>query len=76
MTYSMTCTCGDVMTVDGQSREEAVEKMKDMMTQEMLDQHWQEKHAQDEMPKPTIEQAHIMIDHNLVDGDGAQPMGN
>ncbi len=61
----MTCTCGDVMSVDAANREEAVMKMKEMMTQEAVDAHWAEKHATDQMPKPTLEQVHAQIDTNL-----------
>ena len=40
----MTCTCGDTMTMEGETREEAVGKFKAMMTQEMIDAHMAEKH--------------------------------
>lgn len=62
MTYTMTCTCGDTMSMDAESRSEAVMKFKDMMTQEMLDSHWTEKHSSDTMPKPSLDEAHAMID--------------
>lgn len=60
----MTCTCGDIMTVDAATREEAVQKLKDMMTEDAIKQHMQEKHwtKNPNEPMPTVEQAHMMID--------------
>lgn len=60
----MTCTCGQVMEVEAGSRDEAVTKMKEMMTQEALDQHFSEHHKPEE-PKPTLEQSHAMIEQML-----------
>lgn len=42
--FSMTCTCGHVMEVDAESREEAVQKMKDQMTPEAVKAHMDEFH--------------------------------
>lgn len=67
--FSMKCSCGHVMTVDANTREEAVEKMKTMEDQNALDQHWTEKHQNDTMPKPTLEQAHMQIEQNMVEGE-------
>lgn len=67
--FSMKCSCGQVMTVDGMTREEAVEKMKGMMDQNMFDQHWMQYHQDDTMPKPTLEQAHMQIEQGLVEGE-------
>lgn len=69
MKYSMKCTCGDVMTVDAASKDEAVTKFKEMMDQKALDTHWSEKHPNDTMPKPTLEQSHMMIEQSVVEGD-------
>lgn len=44
----MTCTCGQVMSIDADTREEAVSKMKEMMTQEALDEHLRTYHKVDE----------------------------
>ncbi len=66
MMFSMTCDCGDKMTMEGESREEAVMKMKAMMTQEMLEKHWTEKHANDAMPMPSLADCHMMIEKNLA----------
>lgn len=58
--YSMTCTCGQVMTVEADSREEAVEKLKAMTTENTISQHMAEKHPGE--PVPTKEQADAMIE--------------
>lgn len=60
--YSMTCSCGDVMTVDAASREEAVEKLKGMMTDEAIKQHMADKHPG--VPVMTVEQCHAQIDQD------------
>lgn len=60
--YSMTCSCGQEMTVDANSREEAVEKSKGMMTKEAIAQHCAEKHPGE--PVPSKEQADSMIEQN------------
>ena len=65
MNFAMTCSCGDEMTVQAANRDEAVMKMKAMMTQEAVDAHWMEKHATDQMPKPTLDQVHMQIDEKL-----------
>lgn len=73
MTYSMQCTCGHVLSVDAESKEEAVVQLKEMMTQEALDEHMKQYHKPDE-PKPTLEQAHMMIEQTVREGTiaGAQ----
>jgi len=62
MNFSMTCTCGDVMSVEAENRDGAVAKMKEMMTQEAIDAHCKEKHP--DMPM-TMEQMHAGIDKDL-----------
>lgn len=57
------------MTVDATTREEGVEKMKVMMDQNALDQHWMQYHQNDTMPKPTLDQAHMQIEQSLVEGE-------
>lgn len=57
--YQTTCTCGDVMTVDASSKEEAVEKLKAIMNANALAMHMAEKHVG--QPVPTLVQAHAMI---------------
>ena len=58
--YSMTCTCGDTMTVDAANREEAVGEFKEMLTEDVIAQHCAEKHPGE--PVPTKEQADSMIE--------------
>ena len=58
--FSITCTCGHKMTVDAETKEEAIVKLNDMMTQEALDDHFLKNHQPTEQ-KPTLEQAHAMI---------------
>ncbi|MDP3772197.1 MAG: hypothetical protein Q8Q94_02390 [bacterium] len=66
MMFSMTCDCGEKMSVEAENRDEAVMKMKAMMTQEMLQKHWTEKHAADAMPMPSLTDCHMMIEKNLA----------
>lgn len=58
----MTCTCGDVMSVEGASREEAVSKMKATMTEDAVAQHLAEKHPGEQM---TVADIHAAIEQNL-----------
>lgn len=58
--YAMTCSCGHTMSIEAQSRDEAVAKFTAFMTQEALDQHMAQLHPPAE-PKPTLTQAHAMI---------------
>lgn len=57
--YSVTCTCGDNMTVQANSMEEAKTKLKEMMTPDMIAKHWGEKHQG--QPTPTEEQLEAML---------------
>ena len=41
--YSFTCSCGDVMSVDASSQEEAATKLKEMMSEEAIAAHTAEK---------------------------------
>lgn len=63
MTYEMKCDCGEKMTVEALSQEEAIRKMKDMMTEEAIKQHMATKHPGQSVP--TVEQAYAMIEENL-----------
>lgn len=62
MTYNMTCTCGDVVSVGASTKEEAVEKMKAMMNEEAVAKHIAKKHPGD--PVPTQEQVALTIFNN------------
>ena len=55
MKFSMTCTCGDVMSVDAENKEEAVMKMKEMMTQDAIDAHCAEKHPDMKLTKAQVD---------------------
>ena len=59
-TYSMTCSCGQVMSADANSRDEAVKIIQGYMTDASLADHMKQFHKADE-PTPTVEQAHAMI---------------
>jgi hypothetical protein len=59
-TYSMTCSCGQTMTADASSRDEAVKTIQGWMTAESIAQHMKDHHKADE-PIPSVEQVHGMI---------------
>ncbi|HEX9721660.1 MAG TPA: hypothetical protein VGA53_00150 [Candidatus Paceibacterota bacterium] len=60
--YSMTCTCGHEMTVDAESKEQAVEQLKSMMTEEAIASHCAEKHPGE--PVPSKEESDANIEQN------------
>jgi hypothetical protein len=62
--FKMSCTCGDEYSVDANDRDEAVSKMKGMMTQEAIDAHMNEKHAG--QPKISMADCHAMIERDMV----------
>lgn len=66
MTYSMTCTCGDVMSVEAENREEAVGKLKGMMSAEAIASHFAEKHSG--QPVPSKEQSDTMVEQMVREG--------
>jgi hypothetical protein len=57
--YTMECTCGDNLSVQAETRAEAVAKLQAGFTQMALDQHFAEKHPGQE--KPSLEQALGMV---------------
>ena len=61
-TFNMTCSCGDTMTIDADNREEAVSKMKAMMTQEAVDTHMAQYHAGQSMAMADV---HAGIEKDL-----------
>jgi len=63
--YSMQCTCGHVMTVEAGNRDQAVGMFKAGMTQQALDEHMAQYHQPGDQ-KPTLEQAHAMIDQMVA----------
>lgn len=58
----MKCSCGDVMTVDAMTVEEAKGKIKEMMSVEMVAKHMAEKHVGEAVPSQ--EAVAMMIDQN------------
>lgn len=58
--FSMSCSCGETVSVDAPNREAAVAMLKGGMTQEALDAHMNEHHKGEQ--KPTLAQAHQMIE--------------
>ncbi len=62
--YTCKCTCGHDMTLDAANKDEAVMKMKGMMTQEELDKHFMQFHKPDEM-KPTLDMALMHIEQDI-----------
>ena len=64
--FSMTCTCGDTMTIEAPSRDAAVGQLKTMMDEAGIAHHFAEKHP-GETPMP-VEQVHAMLDQAVVAG--------
>ena len=62
--FSMTCSCGHEMSAEAPTREEAVQQVKAMMTQEAVEQHLAEKHP--EGPSMTMAQVHSQIEQMLA----------
>lgn len=50
--WEMTCSCGEKMQMDGEDKEEAVEKLLAVMTPDMVSAHMADKHPGDPMPSP------------------------
>ncbi len=59
-TYSMTCSCGEVMSADANSRDEAVKTLQGYMDAGSVAQHMKAHHKADEAI-PSVEQVHGMI---------------
>ena len=59
-TYSMTCSCGEVMSADANSRDEAVKTLQGYMNADSIAAHMKDHHKADE-PIPSVEQVHGMI---------------
>lgn len=62
-TFSMTCSCGDTMTVDAATRQEAAQKLKAIMTPDAVARHMAERHAG--QPVLPLSQVHAMIEQNV-----------
>jgi hypothetical protein len=63
MTYEMKCDCGKTVTVEAANRDEAIQKVKEIMTEDAIKEHMAAEHPGE--PVPTVEQAHAMIGQYL-----------
>ena len=70
-TYTMTCPCGDVMTVQADNRAAAVAELKGQMTAEAIAAHMAEKHPGQEVM--TVEACHAMIEQDTMPKEDAMP---
>ncbi len=61
----MTCPCGDVMSVEGATRDEAATKLKGMMNEDAIGKHMGEKHPG--QPVMSVADCHAMIDQKMVE---------
>lgn len=67
MKYSFTCTCGHTISVDANSRDEAVQKIKDMITPDFISAHMSEKHPGEAVP--SVEDMHKMVDEKVTEAE-------
>jgi hypothetical protein len=62
--YSMTCTCGHVISVDAADRSAAVQAIQGIMTAEAIAAHMAERHPG--QPVPPVSQVHAMIEMGVT----------
>ena len=62
--FSMTCSCGETMTMEAEDRKEAVEKFKAMMNEDSIKAHMSQKHPG--MPVMTVADCHAQIEKDVV----------
>ncbi len=67
--FTMTCLCGDTMTMEADSRDEAVAKFKDMMTKEAIEKHMAEKHPG--QPLMSVADCHAQIEKDVKEAVAA-----
>lgn len=65
--FKMECSCSDPMTVDAETREEAVKMIQAMMTEESIKEHMEKKHPGD--PVMSVAQCHAEIEKKVVEVD-------
>lgn len=65
--YSMKCSCGDVMKTNAADRNEAVSKIKAMMSEDAIAKHMAEKHAG--QPVQSKADVDMQIEQQTVEGD-------
>jgi len=59
MKFEMKCTCGEVFSVEAETKDQAVSKVKEEMTPEVVKSHFAEKHhGQSAPPMPVI---HMLV---------------
>jgi hypothetical protein len=63
MTYEMKCDCGKTVSVEASDRDEAIRKVKEIMTEDAIKEHMAAEHPG--QPVPTPEEAHARIEQNL-----------
>lgn len=61
--YSITCSCGHEMSVEADTREEAVSKMKEEWNEDAVATHMADNHKGE--PPMSVAQAHAQIEQNL-----------
>lgn len=64
--YTMTCSCGDTMTVEAENRDAAVAQLRGMMDEAAIQAHMAQKHPG--QPVMSVAQCHEMI------GTGVMPL--
>lgn len=64
MTYEMKCDCGKTVSVVAADRDEAIRKIKEIMTEDAIREHMAAEHPG--QPVPTAEQAHANIEQYLT----------
>lgn len=62
MKYAMTCTCGEVIGVDADNKDDAVAKIKGTMNADMVKKHMADKHAGE--PVLSQDQVHTMVEQS------------
>ncbi|TSC67731.1 MAG: hypothetical protein G01um101466_653 [Parcubacteria group bacterium Gr01-1014_66] len=62
--FNMTCSCGDVMTVDAENRGDAVSQLKHMRDEQAITAHMTEKHPGE--PLISVADCHRMIEKEVV----------
>lgn len=63
MTYSMTCSCGDVMSIDAGTRAEAINNLKATYNAKSVAEHMKQHHPGEKVP--TVEEVYVMIEREL-----------
>ena len=59
----MTCSCGDTMEMETETREEAVSRFKAMMTEDAINAHMTEKHPGS--PVISVADCHAQIEKDV-----------